>query len=62
MARHGDLQSPPNFAGAPQGLLVTGKIIAASTTVALNDIYLAFRIFQSYICDVTNIFIQKEKG
>jgi hypothetical protein len=46
------------FRGCATG--VTGKIVAASATVALNDIYLAFRIFQSYICDVINLFIQKE--
>jgi hypothetical protein len=46
------------FRGCATG--VTGKIVAASATVALNDIYLAFQIFQSYICNVINLFIQKE--
>jgi hypothetical protein len=41
---------------------ITGKIVAASATVALNDIYLAFQIFQSYVCNVIIIFIQKENG
>jgi hypothetical protein len=41
---------------------VTGKIVAASATVAVNDIYLAFQIFQSCICNVINLFMQKEKG
>jgi hypothetical protein len=41
---------------------VTDKIVAASATVAFSDIYLAFLIFQSYICDVINLFIQKENG
>jgi hypothetical protein len=45
---------------APQ--VVTGKIVAASATVALNDVYHAFLIFQSYICNVTNLSIQKENG
>jgi hypothetical protein len=48
------------FRGCAKG--VTGKIVAASATVALNDIYLSFQIFQSYICNVINIFIQKENG
>jgi hypothetical protein len=55
-----DLQSPTNFAECATG--GTGKIVAASATVALNDIYHAFLIFQSYICNVTNLFIQKENG
>jgi hypothetical protein len=46
------------FRGCATG--VTGKIVAASATMALNDIYLAFQIFQSYICDAINLFIQKE--
>jgi hypothetical protein len=54
---YGDLQSPPNFAGAPQVLQV--KIVAASATVALNDIYHAFLIIQRYICNVINLFIRK---
>jgi hypothetical protein len=41
---------------------VTGKTVADFATVALNDIYLAFQIFQSYICNVINLFIQKENG
>jgi hypothetical protein len=41
---------------------VTGKIVAASATVALSDIYHPFLIFQSYICNVINLFIQKENG
>jgi hypothetical protein len=48
------------FGGCATG--VTGKIVAASATVALNDIYLAFQIFQSSICNVINLFIQKENG
>jgi hypothetical protein len=48
------------FGGCATG--VTGKIVAASATVALNDIYLAFQIFQSYISNVINLFIQKENG
>jgi hypothetical protein len=40
---------------------VSVKMIAGSTTVALNDIYHAFLIFQSYISYVINLFIQKEK-
>jgi hypothetical protein len=54
---------PPNtteFRGCATG--VTGKIVAASATVALNEIYLAFWIFQSYICNVIYLFIQKENG
>jgi hypothetical protein len=57
---NGDLQSPPNFAECATG--GTGKIVATSATVALNDIYHSFLIFQSYICNVTNLFIQKENG
>jgi hypothetical protein len=49
------------FRGCATG--VTGKMVAASATVALNAIYLAFKIFQSYIiCNVINLFIQKENG
>jgi hypothetical protein len=47
-----------NLAGAPP-TGVTDKIVAASATVALNDIYHAFLIFQSYICYVINLFIKK---
>jgi hypothetical protein len=57
---YGDLQSPPNFAECATG--GTGKIVATSATVALIDIYLAFLIFQSYSCNIINLFIQKEKG
>jgi hypothetical protein len=57
--RYGDLRSPPNLAGAPQ--VFTDKIVATSATVALNDIYHAFLIFQSYICNVINLFTQKRK-
>jgi hypothetical protein len=56
----GDFQSPPNFAECATG--GTGKIVAASATVALNNIYHAFLILQSYICNVSNLFIQKENG
>jgi hypothetical protein len=48
------------FRGCATG--VTGKIVAASATVALIDFYHAFLIFQSYICNVINHFIQKENG
>jgi hypothetical protein len=40
---------------------VTVKMVAASATVALNDVYHAFLIFQSYICYVINLFVQKRK-
>jgi ABC-type glycerol-3-phosphate transport system permease component len=42
--------------------VTTDKIVAASATVALIDINLAFQIFQRYICNVINLFIQKENG
>jgi hypothetical protein len=48
------------FCGCATG--ITGKIVAASATVTPNDIYLAFQIFQSYICNVISLFIQKENG
>jgi hypothetical protein len=41
---------------------VTGKIVASSATVALTNIYLAFKMFQSCTCNVINRFIQKENG
>jgi hypothetical protein len=58
-----DVWRPPittEFRGCATG--VTGKIVAASAMVALNYIYLAFQIFQSYIFNVINLCIQKENG
>jgi hypothetical protein len=42
---HGNIQSSPSWCATG----VTVKIVAASATVALNNIYHAFLIFQSYV-------------